>query len=208
MTVTVSTPLKLALVTTGVVSVVTLMRPESVELPASIGAPVVSSERAKVTAHGTNDEPKHPWLRPRLPELEMPKAESQSMAGTPPLPPPDTRLDDAATPALPPLPPTPSQPDMVYLGRIVTDEKAQVFFAANGEPIVLDEGGVLNGNWRVEAISPTGVTLRNLHSGETRIVATGGETGTHGATGNVAPVQVGPRFLGSPGAQITKQTTD
>jgi hypothetical protein len=209
MRIALSTPLKLILAATGVASIITLLRPEPTGLPVSMEAPAGRGGPARSVAHDMNMGPKRPWVRPRLPELEAPKTLPSSAAGTLPLPPPDAKAN-ADTPPLPPLPPpgAPPQPDIVYLGRIVTDEKSRVFFATNGDPVVLNEGGVLNGNWRVEAISSTNVTLRNLHSGDTRVVAMGDDTHTHGAANNVVPVQIGPRFLGSPTAQITKQATD
>lgn len=76
------------------------------------------------------------------------------------------------------------------------DEKVQVFFASDGNPVVLEAGGVVNGSWKIETVSESDVTLRNLQSGETRLVAMGDSAHSGTRTG-VVPVQVGARFLAS-----------
>ena len=110
-----------------------------------------------------------------------------------------TRARPNPVPSLPPLPAALAQPDVVYLGRMVKDGKVQVFFASNGDAVVLSAGEVLNGNWRIQAISTTDVTLRHLHTGETRLIAMGSTANPR--PGDVAPVQVGQHFLASLPAQ-------
>ncbi|MFL9867545.1 hypothetical protein PQR67_25500 [Paraburkholderia fungorum] len=105
---------------------------------------------------------------------------------------------------MPPLPAALVQPDVVYLGRMIKDGKVQVFFASSGDPVVLGTGDVLNGRWRIQAISTTAVTLHHLQTGETRQVAMGGSADPH--PGSVATVQIGQRFLAS--QPIQQQKTD
>jgi hypothetical protein len=97
-----------------------------------------------------------------------------------------------------------AQPDVVYLGRMIKDGKVRVFFASNGDPVVLGVGDELNGSWRVQVISTTEVTLHHLQTGETRRVAMGGSADPH--PGSVATVQIGQRFLSS--QPIQQQKTD
>ncbi|WP_213766678.1 hypothetical protein [Caballeronia sp. dw_19] len=117
----------------------------------------------------------------------------------PPLPGAGSTAVTGSTPPLPPLPDAMTQPDVVYLGRMIKDGKVQVFFASNGDPVVLSIGEVLNGIWRIQAITPTDVALHHLQTGETRLIATGGSAETHPI--GAAPTQVGHRFLASPTKQ-------
>ncbi|MGA7817960.1 hypothetical protein [Caballeronia sp.] len=130
-----------------------------------------------------------------LPDPVTPKAAVQQASGMPPLPPTGVALEANATPPLPPLPAALMQPDVVYLGRMIKDGKVQVFFASNGDPVVLSAGDVLNGSWRVQAISTTDVTLHHVQTGETRLIAMGG--GADPRPTGAAPTQVGQRFLAS-----------
>lgn len=204
MRLTVSTPVQSVLVVTIVGSAVLLLRPEPVELPPSIVARTSAATGPQIAAPKVARQEDRPWSRPLLPEPVAPKAVALQSSGMPPLPPAGFMPDANSTPPLPPIPATLIHPDVVYLGRMIKDGKAQVFFASSGDPVVLSAGGVLNGSWRVQAISATEVTLHHLQTGETRQVAMGGSAGPH--PGNVAPVQIGQRFLAS--QPIQQQKTD
>jgi hypothetical protein len=204
MRLSVSAPVQLVLVATVVGSFAVLLRPEPVELPPPVRTQKSSPPGRQVAALEFMPSTDRPWSRPQLPEPEAPKATVQPASGPPPLPGLGVEAGEGPTPPLPPLPAAMAQPEMVYLGRIIKDGKTQVFFASNGDPAVLSTGDVLNGSWRIEAISSTDVTLHHLQTGETRLIATGGSADPRprGAT----PSQVGQRFLAS--HPIERQQTE
>jgi hypothetical protein len=191
----VSAPMQLVLVATVVGSVVLLLHPEPAELPLPVSARTLSAAEKRIAAQDTSPREDRPWSRPPLSEPAITKAAVQPVSGMPPLPPPGVESDASATPPLPPLPVGQSKSDVVYLGRMIKDDKVQVFFSSNGEPLVLSTGDVLDGSWRIEAISTTDVTLRHLLTGKTRLIATGGSIDQRPAS--AAPDQVGQRFLAS-----------
>jgi hypothetical protein len=191
MKLTVSAPVQLVLVTTVVGSIVLLLRPESVELP----LPPPSTSGRETAASKISDRDDRPWSRAVLSDPVAPKPTAQRASGTPPLPGAGDKAVAGSTPPLPPLPDAVRQPDVVYLGRMIRDGKVQVFFASNGDPVVLSVGEVLNGIWRIQEITSTDVTLHHLQTGETRLIATGGSADTHPI--GAAPTQVGQRFLAS-----------
>ncbi|MGQ7934244.1 hypothetical protein [Paraburkholderia sp. D1E] len=204
MRLTVSPPLQLLLVATVVGSGVLLLRPEPVELPLPVVARTSAATGQQITAAKIAHQEERPWNRPLLPEPVAPKTIVPQASGLPPLPPSGFKPDVNPTPPLPPIPAALMQPDVVYLGRMIKDGKVQVFFASNGDPVVLSAGDVLNGSWRIQAISTTEVTLHHLQTGETRQVAMGGSPDPH--PGSVATVQVGQRFLAS--QPVQEQKTD
>ncbi|CAG4902084.1 hypothetical protein [Paraburkholderia gardini] len=199
MKLTVSTPVQWLLVAAMVSAVALLLRPEPVGL--SLPAPARPSSRAarQITAKEIVHPDDRPWRRPVLPESVEQQAVVGQASALPPLPPPGAPPDTNPLPPLPPLPAALAQPDVVYLGRMIKDGKVQVFFASSGDAVVVSAGEVLNGNWRVQAISTTDVTLRHLRTGETRLIAMGSTANPR--PGDVAPVQVGQRFLASLPAQ-------
>jgi hypothetical protein len=201
---TVSTPVQSVLVATIVGSVVLLLRPEPVELTLPVASRTSAATRQQIAAPKIANREDRPWSRPMLPETVAPRTVAPKTSELPPLPPPGFNPDAGSTPPLPPLPAAPMQPDVVYLGRMIKDGKVKVFFASNGDPVVLSTGDVLNGSWRVQAISTTEVALHHLQTGETRRVAMGGSTDPH--PGSVATVQIGQRFLAS--QPIQQQKTD
>jgi hypothetical protein len=192
----VSVPVQLMLAATIVTSIVSMLIPESVEHPIHVRSAAASKSTPHSPAGDTRASGERPWVRPMLPDVIVAKSANPTLTGTPPLPPSDAKLEHGPTPPLPPIPTAPTPPDVTYLGRMIKDEKVQVFLASNGgNPVVLHEGEVFDSNWRVESISPTNVALQNLQSGENRLIAMGGNTepGTRG----IASVQIGQRFLAS-----------
>jgi hypothetical protein len=84
---------------------------------------------------------------------------------------------------------------------MIRDGKTLAFFASGGgEPAVLKAGDVLNGRWTIQSISSANVTLQHLHSGETRVIAMGGGTGSAQPGGGTG--QVGQGFLASSAADV------
>jgi hypothetical protein len=195
MKLTVSTPVQLVLMTTVVGSIFFLLHPESVELPLPPFARNTSTAGKKIAASKIPEREDRPWSRPVVPDAVAPKATTHQASGLPPLPGDGVPASAGPTPPLPPLPDAMKQPDVVYLGRMIKDDKVQIFFASNGDPVVLSAGEVLNGIWLVQEITPTDVTLHHLQTGETRLIATGGSAGTRST--DAAPTQVGHRFLAS-----------
>ncbi|QIE27507.1 hypothetical protein SBC1_56130 (plasmid) [Caballeronia sp. SBC1] len=195
MKLTVSKPVQLVLMATVVGSIFLLLRAEPVELPLPPLARTSSIRERDTAASKTSDRDDLPWTRPVLPDPVPPEPTAQQASGMPPLPGAGVTAVAGSTPPLPPLPDAMRQPDVVYLGRMIKDGKVQVFFASNGDPVVLSAGEVLNGIWRIQEITPTDVTLHHLQTGETRLIATGGSADTHPTS--AAPTQVGHRFLAS-----------
>ncbi|WP_124823693.1 hypothetical protein [Burkholderia stagnalis] len=204
----VSTPVQLVLAVTLVGSAVSLLQPDSVELPIL----VEQASKSPAAPHGAGPariEPSAaPWQRPQLPDPTVADgAKSQATpSGLPPLPPVGVHVGSSHPPPLPSdaaPPPSPAQ-DIVYLGRLIRDGKTQVFFASNGgDPVVLNIGDVLNGSWKIQSITSTSVTLRHIRSSETRLIAMGGSAGDTLRDGT--STQVGQGFLASnpAGVQVT-----
>jgi hypothetical protein len=166
MKLTVSTPMQWMLVVAILSAVALLLRPEPVELSLPVPARTSSATGRQIVATDIAHRDDRPWSRPVLPEPVAQQAVVQQASALPPLPPPGATPDANPVPPLPPLPAALIQPDVVYLGRMIKDGKVQVFFASNGDPVVLSAGEVLDGSWRVQAISlffhrPAGVSDRH-----------------------------------------------
>ncbi|WP_322026521.1 hypothetical protein [Burkholderia sp. BCC1977] len=204
MKLTVSTPMQLVLAATLVGSVVSLLQPDPAELPVLTEPTDNASAGSQATALVRADQPDVPWQRPRLPDpAETANAPASNAAsGPPPLPPADSLSNPDNPPPLPSAePPRSTARDIVYLGRMIRDGKTQVFLASNGkEPIVLGRGGVLDGNWTIQSISSTNVTLRHVHTGEARSIAMGSGTGSRQT--DEAPTQLGQGFLAGNPADV------
>jgi hypothetical protein len=196
MNLTISTPVQLVLVATLVGSIVVMLRPDPIEVPASALPQGEPHAGRKAPAQKSGDEADQPWKRAELPEAEAPKAASMETTATTPLPPqPGVTASAEHVPPLPPTSAEPAQHDLVYLGRMVKDDKVLVFLASHGEPVVVREGDVLNGSWLVQSVSSANVTLRQVESGKTRVIAMGDSTDAQSS--DVRTVQIGPRFLAS-----------
>jgi len=202
---TVSKPVQFALAVVLVSAAVSLLRPDSVELPMLTERPDSGAIAARTPTPEATAQANAPWLRPQLPEpiaTRAPMAQS-GPSGLPPLPPAGTLAGSDDPPPLPSGSVTsqPSAPDIMYLGRMIRDGKTRVFFASGGsDPVVLETGDVLNGSWTIQSISSTNVTLKQLHSGETRVIAMGGGTGS--AQPDDGAGQVGQGFLASSAADV------
>ncbi|WP_175873179.1 hypothetical protein [Burkholderia sp. BCC0397] len=208
MKLTVSKPVQLVLASALVTAAVTLLRPDSIELPMLTERPDSGAIAARTPTPEQTAQSDAPWLRPQLPEpiaTQAPMSQSGSSGpiGLPPLPPAGTLARSDNPPPLPSgsVASQPSAPDIVYLGRMIRDGKTQVFFASGGsDPVVLKAGDVLDDSWTIQSISSTNVTLKHLHSGETRVIAMGGGTGSAQPGGGAS--QVGQGFLASSPADV------
>ncbi|KWC47687.1 hypothetical protein WL51_28435 [Burkholderia ubonensis] len=196
----VSTPVQLVLAVTLVGSAVSLLQPDSVELPIRVER-TGNSPMAPHEAGPPHIEPSTaPWQRPQLPDpMGTDMAKSQATpSGLPPLPPADAHVGPSQPPPLPSVAASPQSPaqDIVYLGRMIQDGKTRVFFASNGnDPVVLNIGDVLNDSWKIQSITSTTVTLQHVRSSETRLIAMGGAAG--GTLHDGTSAQVGQGFLAS-----------
>lgn len=204
---TVSVPVQLVLAATIVGSVVSLLKPDPVELPVLMERADKLPPDSRTTVPSRAEQPDAPWRRPWLPDpmTTADAPEPKTASNLPPLPPAGSLASTDNPPPLPSSPPSrPTAPDIVYLGRMIRDGNTQVFFASSGgEPIVLSQGGMLDGSWKIQSISSTNVTLRHVHSGETRSIAIGGRA-SGGQPGGM-PAQVGQGFLASNPADVQIQ---
>lgn len=92
------------------------------------------------------------------------------------VPPPPAPVRASATgtrPAPPPAPVAPALP-FVYMGRMVEDGITTVFLTRNDKSYVAKAGDVLDGQYRVAAIQPSGVELIYIPLGTTQFLATAG----------------------------------
>lgn len=195
MKLTVSTPVQLMLLAAIVGSAILLLRAESASFPLPEFVKTAAATTQKIDQKFP-DRVEKPWLRPLITDSTADNAAAQPVRGLPPLPTTGVVSDAGPMPPLPASMIQPVQPDMVYLGRMLKDGRTKVFFASTDGPVVVEEGDVLNGNWRVDKIATAHVLLRHIQSGETRRIVTGGGGEQH--TLGVATVQIGPRFLASP----------
>jgi hypothetical protein len=203
-----SPPVQLAMTITLIGTVVSLLQPEPVDLPPRVASanPTPATPRQDDPAHA--EASASPWQRPQWPDpvaAGLASAASTS-SDVPPLPPASTLAASATTPPLPSnAPPAPpATPDIVYLGRMIQDNKIRIFFASNGgDPVVLGAGEILNGSWKIQSVTSRAVTLTHLRSGEIRQITMGGGQGDTPRGGNTT--QVGQHFLASNPAGVHVQ---
>lgn len=189
-----SPPVRFLLAATIVGTAVVMLLPEPVEQ--TLVAPVGNQppHAPKLGVPKTMHADAQPWKRHKLPEPVQTQTAASASLVAPPLPTQAGLNSDAGhTPPLPSAPPEQVQSDIVYLGRIIKDDKVQVFLASHGEPFVVGQGDLLNGTWLVQAVSSANVTLRHVGSGKTSVISMGDSTVSHAT--DAKTVQVGPRFL-------------
>jgi hypothetical protein len=106
------------------------------------------------TAAGANGARQTPVVRERLARMQADLFPSQTWV--PPPPPPK--------PYVPPPPPPPKPPPLPfkYLGRWVEDGQQTLFLVQGEEPIPIQPGQVLSGNWRVDEITERTVVFTYL----------------------------------------------
>lgn len=112
---------------------------------AAPGAPSKVAE-APLPVVNWNTVPREPWA---------PVADTQFAAWSPPAPPPPP----PAPP--PPPPPAPMAPPFPYqlIGRLVEGDQAQALLAGPTRSLAVKAGETIDGQWRVDQISPTGLSL-------------------------------------------------
>lgn len=160
-----SKPLQVVLFTTVSLTAVALLKPASVEAPDDIFDSLPPARAAELS--GATPASGAPWIRlpgeewkPAMTDAE--KAAQAQLAAPPPPPPP-----------APISLPKPSAPDpgLAYLGRIEQDGHHYVFLGRGAQPLVVEVGGQVDAQWKVEKASATQIELRYLPLGEVRLIA-------------------------------------
>jgi len=100
---------------------------------------------------GIGARPAEPASAERLPRMQANLFPSQTWVPPPP-------------PYTPPPPPPPAPPPLPfkYLGRWVDDGRLTVFLMQGDQPIPVESGQVLPGNWRVDEITARSVVFTYL----------------------------------------------
>lgn len=111
--------------------------------PAAVSRPVAAAAPARTVAPVVSAE--------RLPRMQADLFPRQTW-----VPPPK--------PIIPPPPPPPAPPPLPfkYLGRWVDDGRLTVFLVQGDQPIPVESGQVLPGNWRVDEITARSVVFTYL----------------------------------------------
>lgn len=196
----ISARLELALVTSAAFAIVVSLRPDTIEFSEAPRTSAASVAAGRTVAQKRIDHGEFTWRRARLPEPEASMVPPPQTAGVvPPLP---TQANSTAGAGLTsPLPPSPSetagkdQPDIVYLGRMIRNDRTQLFLSSHGQTLVVGEGDSIDGGWLVQSVTSASATLQNAGSGTTRTVAID-DSAAVSPTG-VKTVQIGPRFVAS-----------
>lgn len=150
--------------------------------------PRVAAVTSKDSAPGNAAAParsaaREPAIVPELPQrgaLDKPKHEIFGFqTWQPPPPPPPKVVVTAPSPPPPVAPPNPYR----FAGRILRDGQTQVFLTRGEYPVLIKEGDVLEGEYRVESISSASISLTYIPLGTRDVVAVppaGTDTGTSG----------------------------
>jgi hypothetical protein len=121
--------------------------------PAAVAAVAASAAASPASAAAAAAAPREPWAE---------VSPEQLAAWQPPPPPP---APPAPPPAVASPPPPPMAPPLAYqmIGRVVEGEgaKAQEVALLSGpnNTLSVKRGDVIDGQWRVEQVSPSGVSL-------------------------------------------------
>lgn len=158
-----SKPLQVALLSTMVLTAIALLKPGEVDSPADD----MPQARAPQDAELASRSPQAPWVRMagqewKPSDTEQRRAADAAAAAAPPVVPP-------APP--PPLPkPTAPDPELIYLGRIDQDGHSYVFLGRGKDPQVVEIGGQVDSQWKVEKATATEIELRYLPLNEIRSI--------------------------------------
>lgn len=167
MRVMIAKPLLAGLLATTVLTVIAVLKPE----PLATGADDLLAERASaLPRHGggpLSESAEAPWQRRLLPP---PAAAVLGQGFSPVAARPVVVAPVPAAPVLPAVPTVP-QPDFSYLGRMVREGQTVVFLARGEDVEVVELGGMVGHDWRVDRIAADSVELRYLPLNETRRLA-------------------------------------
>jgi len=156
-----SKPLQAALLMTTTLTAIALLKPEALDVSAADRGAV----RVAPSQSADANRPQAPWVRLAGEEWKPSDAEQQKAADA---------LAAAAAPVAPAPPPVaqpkPTAPDpaLTYLGRIEQDGRSYVFLGRGADPQVVEIGGLVDPQWKVEKATATQVQLRYLPLNEVR----------------------------------------
>jgi len=159
-----SKPLQASLLMTVVLTAIALLKPEALDASVTDGGPERTVSNQKTD---TDRRPQAPWIRLAGEEWKPSDAELQKAADA---------LVAAAAPVVapPPVvePPKPTAPDpaLIYLGRIDQDGRHYVFLGRGADPQVVEIGGLVDPQWKVEKATANQVQLRYLPLNEVRSI--------------------------------------
>lgn len=135
-------------------------RPEAEPVAAAVPAAPVRRPVAVAAAAAVPVGPASAAASARAPWAEVAAAQLAAWQPPPPPPPPP-----APPPAAPAAPPPPMAPPMPYqmIGRVVEGEGAKAvevaLLSGPNNALSVKRGDVIDGQWRVEQVSPSGVSL-------------------------------------------------
>lgn len=161
-----SKPLQAALLLTATLTVIALLKPEAIDAP-TLPAPEAGSRTPESPGAETLGR-EAPWVRLagegwKPADVELRKVDEAAAAVLAPAAPPPS--------VIAPSKPIAPDPLLTYLGRMDQDGRSYVFLGRGAEPQVVEIGGLLDPQWKVEKASATGVELRFLPLNETRFIA-------------------------------------
>ncbi len=159
---TLSKPLQAALVTTAVWTAIALSKPDAIDAPVPVASDALVAPRP-------SRDPRHvgtPWVRSvgapwNAPEVDLQKS-ADAEAPAPPVVLPAPVID---TPK-----PVAPDPALIYLGRLEQDGRHYVFLGRGADPQVVEIGGLVDAQWKVEKMTATEVRLRYLPLNEVRSI--------------------------------------
>ena len=158
-----SKSLQALLLATTSLTAVALLKPDAVEVPVINAVPPRSADGPSESSSDTGA----PWVRLEGEEWK-PNAPEQDKVAAVPAPAP-SRLP----PPAPVIPPKPTAPDpaLTYLGHMDQDGRSYVFVGRGARPLVVEVGGQVDAQWKVERASASEVELRYLPLDEVRLIA-------------------------------------
>lgn len=158
-----SKPVQAALWMTAALVALALLKPDAVEVAEQ--APRRALQAARTDTGFASGAP---WIRSSSAAWEPAVAAAAPVPAAPP-----AALPIALPIALAPTPPKAVAPDpgLSYLGRIEQDGRSYVFLGSGPIPKVVEIGGLVDPQWRVEKATASQVELRYLPLNETRFIA-------------------------------------
>lgn len=155
-----SKPVQLLLLCTASMTGIALLKPPSMDRDVAemSGVPVQLARRTQRPDVATVSEA--PWVRSADPGWTLPTPPQSPIAQ--PAPPPEAIAPPVVIAPPPPAPPIAPDPGLTYLGRMENKGKRYVFLARDAEPLVVEIGGRVDAQWKVEGATSTQVLLRHI----------------------------------------------
>ncbi len=158
-------PLQAALVTTAVLTAIALLKPDAVDAPLTIASDALTAPSLR---HDTRSA-RHvgtPWIRSAGEPWKAPDVDPQKSADAEPPP----SLVPLPAPVIDTPKPTAPDPTLIYLGQLEQDGRRYVFLGRGADPQVVEIGGLVDAQWKVEQVTATAVRLRYLPLNEVRSI--------------------------------------